>query len=80
MDWDRVRNEAKEVRGRLQQKWSRLTDEDFLLLDGTKEGFISRLQERTGLTAAEASLQFDALVENLDLDRTHHGVIHLNAS
>lgn len=66
MNWERVRGEAKQVRGLLKQKWAKLTDDDLLLLEGKKEVFIGRLQERTGIEKDEVERQFDALLARLE--------------
>ena len=77
MNWDRVRGEAKHIGGVLKQKWAKLTDDDLLLLEGKKEAFLGRLEERSGLAKDQVEKEFDALLANLDLDRKHAGVIHL---
>ncbi|MDP1829208.1 MAG: CsbD family protein [Archangium sp.] len=79
MNWERVRGEARQVAGLLKQKWAKLTDDDLLLLEGQKEAFLGRLQERTGLEKEEVERQFDELLSGLELDRKHLGVIHLTA-
>ena len=79
MNWERVRAEAKQVSGLLKQKWAKLTDDDLLLLDGQKDVFIGRLQERTGIDRELVEREFDELVASLELDRKHLGVIHLTA-
>ena len=77
MNWERVRAEAKQVSGLLKQKWAKLTDDDLLLLDGKKDVFIGRLQERTGIAKELVEREFDELLAGLELDRKHLGVIHL---
>lgn len=76
MNWECVRGEAKQLRA-LKQKWAKLTDDDLLLLEGQKDVFLGRLQERTGLARDEAEKELDTLLSSLDLDRKHAGVIHL---
>lgn len=80
MNWDRVRGEAKQLGGMLKQKWAKLTDDDLLLLQGKKDVFLGRLQERTGLAKEEVEKELDALLAHLDLDRMQPRVIHLNGS
>lgn len=80
MNWDEAQGEAKRFRGMLLQKWARLTADDLLLLEGPRELFISRLQQRVGGDMRELARQFDALASSVELDRKHVGVIHLAAS
>lgn len=79
MNWEWVRGEAKQIGGMLKQKWAKLTDDDLLLLEGKKEVFLGRLQERSGLAKDQVEKEFDALLSSLDLDRQHAGVIHLSS-
>jgi uncharacterized protein YjbJ (UPF0337 family) len=65
MNWEQVRGQAKQVEGKLKQKWAKLTDDDMMLLKGKKDEFLGRLKERTGLAKEEAERQLDALIEGL---------------
>jgi len=38
------------IKGKLQQKWARLTDDDLQYLDGKKDELLGRIQKRTGET------------------------------
>ena len=42
-----------EIKGKLKQKYSMLTDNDLLLADGKKDELIGRLQIKLGKTKAE---------------------------
>lgn len=66
MNWDQVEGRAKQVAGKLKEKWGKLTDDDLLLLKGKKETFLGKLQERAGLAKDEAEKQFDAFLAKLD--------------
>lgn len=78
MNWDLVRNEMKQVRELLKQKWAELTDDDLLLLKGGREIFMGRLQQRTGLAAEEVEREFAVLVATLDPSLAHPpAIIHL---
>lgn len=67
MNWDQVQGQMKQVGGKLKKKWAKLTDDDLMLLQGKKEVFMGKLQERTGLAKDEAEKQFDAFIAKLDL-------------
>lgn len=66
MNWDQVQGQMKQVGGKLKEKWAKLTDDDLMLLQGKKEVFMGKLQERTGLAKDEAEKQFDAFIAKLD--------------
>ena len=42
-----------EIKGKLKQKYSMLTDNDLLLVDGKKDELIGRLQKKLGKTKEE---------------------------
>jgi len=67
MTWDQVKGNAKQVGGQLKQKWAKLTDDDLLLLEGKKDVFLGKLQERTGLAKEDAERQFDHLLDGIDV-------------
>jgi len=69
MTWDQVKGNAKQVSGTLKQKWAKLTDDDLLLLEGKKDVFLGKLQERTGLAKEEAERQFDHLLGTIDVKK-----------
>jgi uncharacterized protein YjbJ (UPF0337 family) len=69
MNWDQVKGNAKQVGGQIKQKWAKLTDDDLLLLEGKKEVFLGKLQERTGLAKDEAEKQFDGLLGTINLKK-----------
>ncbi len=69
MNWDQVKGDLKQVGGQIKQKWAKLTDDDVMLLDGKKEVFLGKLQERTGMAKDEAEKQFDAFLAKLDLKK-----------
>ncbi|MDP2276156.1 MAG: hypothetical protein Q8K32_35760 [Archangium sp.] len=80
MNWDRVRAEAQQVKGMIKVKWAKLTDDDLLLLEGEKDVFLRKLQERTGRAREELEKELIALLVAVNLDRQQPGVIHLGAS
>jgi uncharacterized protein YjbJ (UPF0337 family) len=65
MNWTQFRGDLKQVSGKFKQQWAKLTDDDLLLLEGKKDVFLGKLQERTGLAKDEAEKQLDAFVAKL---------------
>ncbi len=66
MNWETIQGQAKQIGGKLKEKWAKLTDDDLLLLAGKKDVFMGKLQERTGLAKDEAEKQFEALISNIE--------------
>ena len=59
MNWDRVEGQWKQFKGTVKQKWGKLTDDDLDYINGSRDQFVGRLQERYGIAKDEASRQLD---------------------
>jgi uncharacterized protein YjbJ (UPF0337 family) len=49
MNWDQVSGNWKQMKGKLQEKWGELTDDDFARIDGKREQLVGLVQERYGV-------------------------------
>ncbi|MDP2270366.1 MAG: CsbD family protein [Archangium sp.] len=66
MNWDQLKGQAKQVGGKIKQKWGKLTDDDLMLLGGKKDEFLGKVQEREGITKEEAEQQLDGMMASFD--------------
>jgi len=57
MNWDQFEGKWRQVKGTVKQRWGKLTDDDLTFIDGSKDKFLGRLQERYGLTKEQAQNQ-----------------------
>ena len=48
MNWDRVEGNWKEFKGKVQQKWGKLTNDDLDVVEGKRKQLSGRLQQRYG--------------------------------
>jgi uncharacterized protein YjbJ (UPF0337 family) len=48
MNWDRIEGKWKEVRGKVRERWGKLTDDDLDRIQGKREQLAGRLQDRYG--------------------------------
>jgi uncharacterized protein YjbJ (UPF0337 family) len=48
MDWDRVAGNWKQVKGKVKEKWGKLTDDDLNVIDGRRDQLEGKIQERYG--------------------------------
>jgi len=55
MNWDIVKGNWKQFRGRVKEQWGDLTDDDLERIDGLRDRLTGRLQEKYGLTKDEAN-------------------------
>lgn len=53
----------KQLRGKVQQKWGKLTDDDLDRINGRSEELEGLLQERYGLAREEARKQLKAMAD-----------------
>jgi uncharacterized protein YjbJ (UPF0337 family) len=60
MDWDRVTGNWKQVKGKVKEKWGRLTDDDLNVINGQREQLEGKLQERYGYAKDKARQDVDA--------------------
>ena len=57
MNKDIIAGNWKQLKGKVQQQWGKLTDDDFDVIDGKREELAGRVQERYGITRDEAEKQ-----------------------
>ena len=59
MNWDRVEGNWKQLKGKVIEKWGKLTDDDWDQIKGKREQLSGRIQERYGIQKDEAEKQID---------------------
>jgi uncharacterized protein YjbJ (UPF0337 family) len=59
MNWDQVEGKWKEMKGSIKEKWGKLTDDDLHYINGKRDQFVGRLQQRYGIAKEEAQDQLD---------------------
>ena len=60
MNNDRIEGNWKEMKGKAQQKWGKLTDDDLDVIDGRREELIGKIQQRYGKSREEAEREVDS--------------------
>jgi uncharacterized protein YjbJ (UPF0337 family) len=66
MNWDRIEGNWKQFRGKVQQKWGDLTNDDITVVEGNRKELAGRLQERYGIAKDEAERQIDDWLKTLN--------------
>jgi uncharacterized protein YjbJ (UPF0337 family) len=59
MNWDRVEGNWKQFRGKVQQQWGALTNDDLDRIEGRQEELAGLIQERYGKSREEANRAID---------------------
>ncbi len=60
MNWDRIQGNWKQVKGRVQEQWGKLTDDDIDVVAGRRQQLAGTIQERYGVHKDEAERQIAA--------------------
>jgi len=56
------------VKGKLKQRWARLTDDDLKYVEGKEEELMGRIQQRTGETRERIEKEIDEACSCCDRD------------
>ena len=59
MDWNRVEGNWKQVKGKVKEKWGKLTDDDLTAINGRREQLEGKIRERYGLSKDQARKEID---------------------
>ena len=59
MNWDQVQGKWKELKGRVREKFGKLTDDDLEAIGGKKDQLVGRLQQRYGYSKEQAEREAD---------------------
>ncbi len=64
MNWDQVEGKWTELKGKGQQQWGKLTDDDLDVIQGRREELAGKVQAHYGKTREEAEREVDEWCEN----------------
>ena len=59
MNWDTIEGNWKQLKGKVREKWGKITDDDFEWIAGKKDQLVGMLQERYGYKKDEAEREAD---------------------
>ena len=68
MNWDRIEGNWRQFKGKVKEKWGKLTDDDLDTVAGKRDQLLGKLQERYGIARDEADRQL-ADWEKVDFPR-----------
>ncbi|SER81133.1 Uncharacterized conserved protein YjbJ, UPF0337 family [Tranquillimonas rosea] len=72
MDWDQVKGNWKQMKGRVQARWGQLTDDEVEEAAGNRERLEGLIQERYGETKEQVRADVDSWLADEDAnDQTH---------
>jgi uncharacterized protein YjbJ (UPF0337 family) len=74
MNWDQIKGQWMQFKGKAKEQWGDLTDDDLDRAEGSRDQLIGRIQERYGIAKEEAEREVDAWVEHLALTGTRNSI------
>lgn len=66
MNWDQISGNWKQFKGKVKEKWGKLTDDDLTTIGGKKDQLAGKLQERYGYQKAQAERELDDFARTLN--------------
>jgi uncharacterized protein YjbJ (UPF0337 family) len=65
MNWDQMEGKWKQAKGSIKEKFGKLTDDDLTVINGNREKFVGKIQERYGVAKEEAQKRADEWAQTL---------------
>ena len=65
MDWDRIAGNWKELKGKAQKQWGKLTDDDLDVIRGNRTELEGLIQKRYGYAKDKAREEVDAWTKRM---------------
>jgi len=65
MNMDQLKGDWKQLSGKLQAKWGKLTDDDLKVIEGKREELAGRIQERYGCAKEHAEKELADFCKSL---------------
>ncbi|HYO23361.1 MAG TPA: CsbD family protein [Lacipirellulaceae bacterium] len=66
MNWDFIQGNWRRLRGRLQHRWGRLTDDDLKAINGKRLKLVDKVQERYGYERDRAEAEVRQFCDTCD--------------
>ena len=75
MRWDDLQSKWFRMRGALRHRWGRLTENDLDVINGHRDIFISRVQERYSIDRTEAQQRIEEWMRTLQEQKVLTGKV-----
>lgn len=59
MNWDIIKGKWKQGTGRAREEWAELTDDEWGQVEGNRDQFVGKVQEKYGIARDEAERRVD---------------------
>jgi uncharacterized protein YjbJ (UPF0337 family) len=68
MDWNRIEGDWRPMKGKVKERWGKLTDDDLTAISGRRDQLEGKIQERYGYAKTQARRE----IENWYRSTEHH--------
>ena len=68
MNWDRIEGNWKQFKGKVKERWGKLTDDDLDVIAGKRDQLLGKLQQSYGLSKDEAERQISEFGDTFKTD------------
>lgn len=65
MNWDQVEGNWKQFKGKVKERWGKLTDDDITSIEGKRDQLVGRLQKQYGYGKEQAERELDEFTRTL---------------
>lgn len=72
MNWDRIEGNWKQLIGKAQEKWGKLTNDHLDVIGGKRDQLLGKIQETYGISKDEANKQIDAFADSIHDEVNKH--------
>lgn len=72
MNENKMKGQWEQMKGKVKEKWGKLTDDDLTVIDGRSDQLAGRIQERYGMAQEEAEREvrnFESSLDDRPVDR-----------
>ena len=66
MNWTTMKGQWKEFKGKVKEKWGKLTDDDLDVIASQKDQLVGRIQQRYGYAKDRAEKEVDDFLKTCD--------------
>ncbi|HTU88867.1 MAG TPA: CsbD family protein [Gemmataceae bacterium] len=65
MNWDQITGNWMQFKGKVKEKWGKLTDDDLTVIGGKRDQLAGILQQKYGYAKAQAEQELDEFARGL---------------
>ena len=68
MDSEQIKGKWEQLKGKVREKWGKLTDDDLDVINGRKEQLVGKLRERYGYAKEQAERELKSFMRDYDFE------------